>query len=129
MFGFGRFACFVGSRGADCGTSDQTRLVMKPSSRDGCGMAVSLMSVLSRNAWLVLFLALSSGSASAMASEFYDSDITYYDDDNWTVAVNLARKSCFMSNVYEHRFRVLLGTDRGGGEASYDFLFVDTSWT
>ncbi|MCM5557551.1 S1C family serine protease [Pleomorphomonas sp. JP5] len=87
------------------------------------------MSVLSRNAWLVVFLVLSPGSASAMASEFYDNDITYYGNDNWTVAVNLARKSCYMSNLYEHRFRVLLGTDRSGGETSYDFLFIDTSWT
>ncbi len=92
-------------------------------------MAVSLMSVLSRNAWLVVSLALSSGSASALAPEFYDNDVTYYDDDTWTVAVNLARKSCFMFYVHGYKFQVLLGTDRSGDDASYDFRFIDTSWT
>lgn len=102
---------------------------MKIRTVDGVGVAVSLMSVLNRIVWLVGFVALSSGSASALAPEFYDNDITYYDDDTWTVAVNLARKSCFMFYVYGYKFQVLLGTDRSGGEASYDFRFIDTSWT
>jgi len=123
MFGFGRFACFVGSRGADCGTSDQAQLVVKPSSLSGCGMAVSLMSVLSRNAWLVLFLALSSGSASASEEDYYRHDMPYASEGNWRISVNVARKSCFMASGSKSEAGFQVGGDQRSGTMSYFFLF------
>lgn len=112
----------------DCGASGQARLALKSSSLGGCGMAVSLMSVLSRNAWLVVFLVLSSGSASAFDDHRYDNDRKYYEDENWTLSVNLARKACFMFTLNTGDYQVLLGEDRRGGTPAYEFRFSALSW-
>lgn len=86
-------------------------------------MAVSLMSILSRSAWLALFLALLSGSASASEEEYYRHDMPYASEGNWRISVNLARKSCFMASGSKSEAGFQVGGDQSSGTMSYFFLF------
>jgi len=92
-------------------------------------MAVSLMSVLSRNAWLVLFLALLSGSASASDEDYYRQDRPYASEGNWRISVNVARNSCFMASGSKSEAGIEVGGNLHDGRMNYFFLFDTPSGT
>ncbi len=92
-------------------------------------MAVSLMSVLSRNAWLVLFLALLSGSASASHEVYYREDRPYASEGNWRISVNVARNSCFMASGSKSEAGIEVGGNLDAGRMNYFFLFDTPSGT
>ncbi|MBS1183523.1 MAG: peptidase and chymotrypsin/Hap [Proteobacteria bacterium] len=91
-------------------------------------MAVSLMSVLSRHAWLVAFLVLSSGPAWAFDEEYYLDDKVYGYEGDWRISVNVARKSCFMAVDYESDAGIEVGGYHRNGKMTYFFAFAKPSW-
>jgi S1-C subfamily serine protease len=84
---------------------------------------------LSRNAWLVLFLALLSGSASASDEDYYRQDRPYASEGNWRISVNVARKSCFMASGSKSEAGFEVGGDLRSGRMNYFFLFDTPSAT
>ncbi len=92
-------------------------------------MAVSLMSVLSRNAWLVVFWALLSGPALAFEEADYLNDRVYGYEGGWRISISLARKSCFMAIDYTDEAGIEVGADHSHGKPTYFFFFAKPSWT
>lgn len=91
-------------------------------------MAVSVMSVLSRNAWLVASLALLSGPSLALQGNYYTSDKIYAREGPWTISINTDRKSCFMYKAYADFSFVQIGADHRQDELAYFFMVGHESW-
>lgn len=87
------------------------------------------MSVLSRNAWLVLFPALLSGSASASDEDYYRHDTPYASEGNWRISVNQARNSCVMASGSKSEAGIEVGGNLDAGRMNYFFLFDTPSGT
>ncbi|MBS1165343.1 MAG: trypsin-like peptidase protein [Proteobacteria bacterium] len=92
-------------------------------------MGVSSMSVLSRSAWLAAFLVTLSGPALAFDTDFYTRDKFYGTSGNWSISINLARKSCFMNTTYNDDTTIEVGGDHGDSQLTYYMMFGNPNWT
>ncbi|SFM89894.1 Trypsin-like peptidase domain-containing protein [Pleomorphomonas diazotrophica] len=86
------------------------------------------MAVLGRFTWLLAVLATLSVPAAAYDRSYYTTDQPYSLTATWMVAVNLARKSCFLGINYANGVNIEIGLDQSRAEPTYFMMFGSKSW-
>lgn len=87
------------------------------------------MTVLGRFIWPLVVLATLSAPAAAHDRAHYTTDKPYSFTATWVVAINLARKSCFLGINYANGMDIEIGLDRSGAEPTYFMMFGSKSWS
>lgn len=73
-------------------------------------------------------LSLSCGHSYGYSSEYFTQDQTYDEVNNWTVSVNIARKSCLVSASFKNSAQIYIGGDRSRDDLKFYLMVASESW-